>query len=364
MFIKNKKTNNNDSNYTLHSAEISFCEKQVQDIQELISAIPKESDSAVQPTREQFTRLLAELAASRRVPGISCRMNEIEDYQCSEEEQIQTREFLKNVFHIDSKERLLAYQQYQFRGSVQYEQFMTFWKEEPLFDINELNSEGRNHFERCKSLAEVFYPILQEKGFYAIDINDYIGVCRVCKSCGIITAQDFDEIVDRFVRKALVFYHSFKEYAMACLCGALYNILYDAPNLNGVEQFMDIQKKIITNLFEKDAPWQHYAWYKPEEREWVQIYPGNPGCFVTKMAIEKGIGYMYRENGSPNNPDSGWRFFHGDESDSYANNIDNIQVVSLNTICNLRPDILVYLEASVGSAYGWDGKEWIRETLN
>lgn len=44
--------------------------------------------------------------------------------------------------------------------------------------------------------------------------------------------------------------------------------------------------------------------------------------------------------------------------------IIQIQVVSLNTICNLRPDILAYLEASVGSAYGWDGKEWIRETLN
>ena len=105
------------------------------------------------------------------------------------------------------------------------------------------------------------------------------------------------------------------------------------------------------------------AWYRQEKREWVQIYPGDPGCIVSKAAFEKGIGYMYRDEPTKDRPDSGWRFFHGDESDEYANNPDNLQIIGINAICNLRPDILAYLEAPNGSAYGWNGQDWIKEKL-
>ena len=63
-------------------------------------------------------------------------------------------------------------------------------------------------------------------------------------------------------------------------------------------------------------------------------------------------------------PDSGWRFLHGDESDEYIDNQENIEVLDVNTICNLRPDILAYLEAPVESASGWDGKTWTLEPLD
>lgn len=336
-------------------------EKQAQEIKEFISSISEERVDAVQPTREQFTRLLSEPTASRKVPGIPYRMNETENYHCSEEEAAETKEFLSRMFQIDSKDSLIAYQQSQFRGSVHYEQFMTFWKEAPLFDINELNPNGRKVFEMFMCQAKAFYPMLQEHGFYAWDISEYIGICRVANACGIISDQEFEEIVDHFVRKAQVFYHSFKEYALSYLCGALYFMVLEGDNPDGIDHFLDLQKQIVSNLFEEDAPWQYYAWYRPRQREWAQIYPGDSGCFLTKSALEKGIEYMYREQGSSNYPDSGWRFFHGDESDDYVNNQDNIQIVSLNTICNLRPDILAYLEAPVDSAYGWDGKDWIKE---
>ena len=131
--------------------------------------------------------------------------------------------------------------------------------------------------------------------------------------------------------------------------------------MDGVEQFFDIQKNILKYLFDENGDWCYYKWYEPEEREWVAVYPGNLGCFVTKAALENGIEYMYRDEPSPNNPDSGWRFFHGDETDDYANDANNIQIVSLNTICNLCPTVLAFLEAPVNSAYGWKGKDWIRE---
>ena len=56
-------------------------EKHVYDIEQFILTIDKESAYAIKPTREQFARLLAEPAASRRIPGISVRMNYKENYK-------------------------------------------------------------------------------------------------------------------------------------------------------------------------------------------------------------------------------------------------------------------------------------------
>lgn len=336
-------------------------EKQIKTIEKIYKSIPGEDKKAAQPSREQFARLLTEPFAARKIPGIPCRMNENENYKCSADEAAETKAFMKKMYNIDSKESLLNYQKKQFECSVHYEQFMTFWKEAPLFDVDKLQPEGRKIFEMFMAQAKEFYPLLQERGFYAWDICEYIGVCRTANSCGIISDKEFDEITDRYVRKAQVFYHSFKEYALSYLCGAIY--FMTIKKFDGQDQFLDLQGRIIANLCEKGAPWQKYAWYRPEKREWVQIYPGDPGCIVSKAAFEKGIGYMYRDEPTKDRPDSGWRFFHGDESDEYANNPDNLQIIGINAICNLRPDILAYLEAPNGSAYGWNGQDWIKEKL-
>ena len=336
-------------------------EKYAAEIEKIIPAVVKEREDAVMPSREQFTRLLASPAATRKVPGISEKMDENGEYSCNAEEAAKVKKFLKEMYKIDSKESLIAYQRIQFRSSVQYEQFMTFWKEAPLFDLNELDANGRKAFNRMIDLAKPFYPMLQEKGFYAWDISEYIGTCRIARACGIIDEKEFDEIVDRFVRKAQVFYHSFKEYAMSYVCGALYFSYSSFGDVKSLEQFYEIQKSILTYLFDEEGDWVRYKWYVPAEREWVDVYPGNPGCIITKAALDQGIGYMYRGEPAPNQPDSGWRFFHGDESDDYANDPANVQVVSLNTVCNLCPGVLAFLEAPINSAYGWNGEDWIRE---
>ena len=335
-------------------------EKYAAEIEQYVSSIVKERDDAVMPTRDQFTRLLASPAAARKVPGIPGRMDENGEYICNEDEAKIVRDFMAKMYKIDSKDSLISYQKYQFRGSVEYEQFMTFWKEAPLFDINELEPQGRAAFEHMINLAKAFYPMLEEKGLYAWDICEYIGVSRIARACGIIDGDEFNEIVDRFVRKAQVFYHSFKEYALSYLCGALY---FPASNfgMDGLDQFFNIQKNVLKYLFDENGDWCYYKWYEPAEREWVAVYPGNIGCFVTKAALDKGIEYMYHDEPSPNHPDSGWRFFHGDETEDYVNDIQNTQIVSLNTICNLCPTVLAFLEAPVKSAYGWNGKDWIKE---
>jgi len=66
----------------------------------------------------------------------------------------------------------------------------------------------------------------------------------------------------------------------------------------------------------------------------------------------KPVGYMYREEpDSVDSPDSGWRFFAGDESDAYSDDPANFAFYNVNTIANYSPDITAYLDAPVGSAF-------------
>ncbi len=62
---------------------------------------------------------------------------------------------------------------------------------------------------------------------------------------------------------------------------------------------------------------------------------------------------MYREN-PDGNWDSGWRFFSGQETQEYLDNSDNITIYDVNTIANYDPDIITFLDAPVGSAFGRD----------
>jgi hypothetical protein len=62
------------------------------------------------------------------------------------------------------------------------------------------------------------------------------------------------------------------------------------------------------------------------------------------------VGFMYRE--TPYDAgDSGWRFFAGDESDSYVNDPANLAMYDLNTIANYDPAIIPLLDSSTMSAF-------------
>lgn len=81
--------------------------------------------------------------------------------------------------------------------------------------------------------------------------------------------------------------------------------------------------------------------------------PNGEGCMVSDKITKEGwkVGYMYREEPSPNNPDSGWRFFKGDEDEEYTSNPDNVHIFALNTICNYDIDIISYLHSTIGASY-------------
>lgn len=81
-----------------------------------------------------------------------------------------------------------------------------------------------------------------------------------------------------------------------------------------------------------------------------------PRCLVSQRIMRDGqkIGWLYREE-PDRDEDSGWRFFCGDESDDYANEVENICVVSLGAVLGEDDSVLDLLESPPGSAFQLDG---------
>ena len=89
----------------------------------------------------------------------------------------------------------------------------------------------------------------------------------------------------------------------------------------------------------------------------------NEGCLASNRIMLEGkpVGYMYREAPDKSFPDSGWRFFSGDESDEYCDNPNNFKLYKLDTVAKKDPSIAAFLKAPIGSAYVKEGGRFIKE---
>ena len=84
-----------------------------------------------------------------------------------------------------------------------------------------------------------------------------------------------------------------------------------------------------------------------------QVVSFGNGCIVSKKIFEENykIGYMKRDFPSGNNPDSGWRFFVGNEDETYTNDSNNMQIYALERVIEHDSDIEKYLNAPNGSEF-------------
>ena len=75
------------------------------------------------------------------------------------------------------------------------------------------------------------------------------------------------------------------------------------------------------------------------------------GCIASKKIFDGDykIGYMTREIPSGKYPDSGWRFFVGDEDEEYTRDSNNIKLYALESIIKHDSDIEKYLQYPTGS---------------
>lgn len=336
---------------------------QMKEIIEEIAAFQKELEQrpagaeAKPVDRTTFTLLLSGISTCRKMPGIEGHMGYDALYRCpSGEEAAKGREFLQQMHEIHDRESLEEALIREFSECEQYEQFRTFWVGAPMFELEELRPEGREWFLASKEIAEQFAPLVGERGFYAWDINEKIGLCRKAAACGVITEEEFWEITDPYVRMAQVFYHSWEEYAQSCLCGAVYFMRREEK---GLKDFLRLNIKLVRQLFEEGMAWQKNGWYQPETREWAALFDVSQKCLVTKAALEEErIGYMYRQKPETDFADCGWRFLTGDETEEYMKQPGNIVLCSFSDICNIAPRVRAYFYAGYGRQYVRTEEGW------
>ena len=99
--------------------------------------------------------------------------------------------------------------------------------------------------------------------------------------------------------------------------------------------------------------------YKLDSNDIKKLIDFNGGCIATDRITVDGmkVGYMYREKPT-NEDDSGWRFFFGDEDETYTKNPDNFSIFDLNTICNYDESIIPYLNKPIGTKLEKNGEEF------
>lgn len=90
--------------------------------------------------------------------------------------------------------------------------------------------------------------------------------------------------------------------------------------------------------------------FKLKSNQIKQLIQNIRACIASDKITVSGelIGYMYREEPSFKN-DSGWRFFSGTETQKFADQADNFEIFSVNSIANYDPSIIPFLKLPIGS---------------
>lgn len=270
---------------------------------------------------------------------------------------------------ITDKQSLHEHMRYHFNCGDQYDQFVTFWEGKPCFDIDSLQDEGKAVFTFCIEYAKKFSPFVKQFGFHAWDIGEGIHRLREAYTCGMITLEEAKHDIQIYVDLARKYFDNFRDYALSYVCGSMYFMMRESRSEEHVKTMRDMilqgcEQLLFTN---NNNTWTQVAWLPASpyfshlmEQENLGLKEGGKGCFVTDRVSMEGyqIGYFYREKGMEQFPDSGWRFFAGDEDQAYLEKAEHTHIFSLNTLANVFPDLIDRLDEPAGSAFalGKDGK--------
>jgi hypothetical protein len=326
--------------------------------------------------RDAFLALLAGVPALRKTPGLPSPTELGEDCfaalpQCATpEDAAACRGHLKARFGITDAKTLVEFCNKEILAHAHYLDFEAFWEGRPPFDPSRMNEKGQQLFARLRDFAAQFYPIVGKHGFLAWDISECAGHLRAAYACGLLSREELDELSGYWIEQAQTF-RSWTEYAVSLVCGQLYWDFRGGAQPSDLQAHQELWLRLVRSLLDNPAAWGSGLWYAPPRKKdyflptadfrWLlRDWSGPDGCLATDhiTVLGKKVGYCYREKPTGNDfSDSGWRFFSGEETNEYVNDLDNSDVYDLNTICNYDPDIIPLLNAPYGTAYvrGRDG---------
>ena len=330
--------------------------------------------------REAFLARLAGVPALRRTPGIP-GPGEPGFWSAlprcpGPEEAAACRDHLKRVYGVTDRESLLEFCGRELRCQPCYLDFEALWEGRPRFDPGELAPKARERFERLRDFAAQFYPLLGRSGFLGWDISECVGLLRAARACGILSLDEFSELAEYWVQEAQTF-RSWTHFAVSLVCGELFWDLLHGASLEDAAANQGLWVGLARRLLEDDEAWGGGWWYAPvrekdfaipapDIRPLLEEWEGPRGCIATDRVVVEGrrVGYCYREEPDQGFPDSGWRFFAGDEDEEYLSDPGRSGAYDLNTLVNYDPEILPLLKAPFGTAFarGEDGA-FVQEPL-
>ena len=325
--------------------------------------------------RDQFIALLAGIAALRKTPGIPGpdQLPFTTLPKCATpEDEAACRAHLEKIFGITDKASMIEFCNKEIRCNITYLDFEGFWEGRPPFDTAQLQEKkgALEFFQVCRDFSAQFYPIVRHRGYLAWDISECVGHLRNGYACGMLTREELYEMAEHWIVQTQIF-ENWVDFAVSLVCGELYWDFLHGSKLPELNKGLDLWMKLVRILLEDKTAWGSGLWYVPPREKEYKLWPpefklllpnweGPNGCFATDhiTVLGKKVGWCYREQPSEGYPDSGWRFFSGEESEEYINDPENTEVYNLNTICNYDPNIIPLLNAPVGTAYmlGPDGK--------
>ena len=322
--------------------------------------------------QQAFPLLLAGVPAMRKIPGLATPEDLGKEYYttipfCRDSEGTDlARTHLKEVFGYTDCQSLVAFSRNNLNLHQQYMDFESFWEVRPVFSLDELEPEAREVFTACSDFAQQFQPIVGRRGFIAWDISENLGHLRAAFACRVITKQEYDQLSQYWINQASAF-QSWNQFAVDLVCGAAFLAYRMGSELEEIIEYVQLNIRVVKQLLGEKNAWCGRMWWKPAGAKRLRLSPaeirpllgawaGQPGCLVSDRIVVDGkpVGYCYREAPAEGRPDSGWRFFAGDEDESYLSDASHTGIYHLNTLCNYDPEVLPLLNSPVGSAFGRD----------
>lgn len=265
---------------------------------------------------------------------------------------------------LDNESAMQSIGMISFRGTHwQYAQFDMYDNEEFQQQMAKLKPAGRESFEKCKAFADLLKPALGKTGFFAWDIALGVDIIRECVFCDYFDEPTARGMLNDLMNPLLKTFDSWADFAVSFIAGGTYSTYKNSGfDIKEAEAIFDKLMGYAEQLFKDESVnvWKAYAWYRKKDYfptldkdNLKQLIKSEKGCFVSDRISIDGAKpcYVYREEPFKNFPDSGWRFFAGDESKEYSANVENSNIFPLNVVANFDESIIPLLDAEVNTAF-------------